>query len=42
MKSLILDRHSNLVRRMGAATFLFFLIKGLLWLAAPLVFVLFA
>lgn len=26
--------------RMGAATFLFFLVKGLLWLAAPFVFLL--
>ena len=26
------------MRRMGAAAFLFFLVKGLLWLAAPFVF----
>ena len=28
-----------LVRRLGVAAFLFFLIKGILWLAAPLVFI---
>ena len=27
-----------LLRRLGKATFAFFLIKGLLWLAAPFVF----
>ncbi len=30
------------LRRMGAAAFLFFLVKGLLWLAAPFVFLWFA
>ena len=29
----------TLVRRLGAAAFLFFLIKGILWLAAPLIFI---
>ncbi len=32
----------NYQRRMGAAAFLFFLVKGLLWLAAPFVFLWFA
>ncbi|MGA8203515.1 MAG: hypothetical protein WB812_03295 [Woeseiaceae bacterium] len=30
--------HPVLVRRMGKAALIFFLVKGLLWLAAPLVF----
>ncbi len=29
---------SAAVRRMGAAAFAFFLVKGLLWVAAPFVF----
>ncbi len=29
-----------LLRRIGTAAFLFFLVKGLLWLAAPFVFLL--
>ena len=33
-----LARYPVLVRRMGKAALIFFLIKGLLWLAAPLVF----
>ena len=37
-----LVRRPALVRRLGAAAFLFFLVKGLLWVAAPLVFVWFA
>ena len=31
-------RHPALLRRMGRAAFVFFLVKGLLWLAAPIVF----
>ena len=34
-------RQSNIVRKFGIAGFLFFLVKGLLWLAAPFVFALF-
>ena len=29
----------SVIRRLGVAAFLFFLIKGMLWLAAPLVFI---
>lgn len=32
------QQHLTFMRRMGAATFLFFLAKGLLWLTAPFVF----
>ncbi len=32
------QQHLLFMRRMGIATFLFFLVKGLLWLAAPFVF----
>ena len=39
MKAFSRNRNPGLARRMGAAAFLFFLIKGLLWLAAPFVFV---
>lgn len=31
-------RNPALLRRMGKAAFVFFLVKGLLWLAAPIVF----
>lgn len=31
-------RHNHLLRRVGIAGFTFFLIKGLLWLAAPFIF----
>ena len=31
-------RNSTLLRRMGKAAFVFFLVKGLLWLAAPIIF----
>lgn len=34
----MLARNPALMRRMGKAAFIFFLVKGLLWLAAPLVF----
>jgi len=37
-----LVRRPALLRRFGVAAFLFFLVKGLLWVAAPLVFVWFA
>lgn len=35
-----LNPPNNLLRRLGAIGFSFFLIKGLLWLAAPFVFLL--
>ena len=35
-------RHFTMLRRLGEAAFVFFLIKGLLWLAAPLIFILLA
>lgn len=31
-------RHPALLRRISKAAFVFFLVKGLLWLAAPIVF----
>ena len=41
-----LNRHnplrSSLMRRLGAASFVFFLVKGMLWLIAPFVFLWFA
>ncbi|HSD70763.1 MAG TPA: hypothetical protein VLB07_14485 [Woeseiaceae bacterium] len=33
--------HSAVLRRIGAAGFAFFLVKGLLWLAAPFIFLMF-
>ncbi len=36
------NQHRALLRKTGAVAFTFFLVKGLLWLAAPFVFVLFA
>lgn len=38
----IRNRYPTFIRKMGAAAFVFFLFKGLLWLAAPFVFVYFA
>lgn len=38
MKNLAVNHYPQLLRRMGAAAFMFFLVKGLLWLAAPLLF----
>lgn len=38
MKNLAADRYPQFLRRMGAAAFVFFLVKGLLWLAVPLLF----
>ena len=32
------EQHLAFLRRMGAAALLFFLVKGLLWLSAPLIF----
>lgn len=40
-KAAIVGR-SNLIYRLGVAGFWFFLIKGLLWLIAPFVFLYFA
>ena len=37
MKTLYLQNPA-ILRRVGAAAFTFFLVKGLLWLAAPFVF----
>lgn len=31
-------RYPNVMRKVGTAAVLFFLVKGLLWLAAPFVF----
>lgn len=36
------NRNTAWLRRLGAAGFLFFLVKGLLWLVAPFVFLWFA
>jgi hypothetical protein len=33
-------RCQKVLRRMGTATFAFFLVKGLLWIAAPFIFLL--
>ena len=38
MTTLTATRATPLLRRIGKATFAFFFIKGLLWLAAPFVF----
>lgn len=38
MNAIVTPRQSTLLRRIGAAGFVFFLVKGLLWLAAPFVF----
>jgi hypothetical protein len=38
MKYLAANRYPEFLRRMGTAAFVFFLVKGLLWLAAPLLF----
>lgn len=38
MRSLLALQNPVLARRLGIATFTFFLVKGLLWLAAPFVF----
>jgi len=34
-------QHSAALRRIGAAGVAFFLVKGLLWLAAPVIFLMF-
>ena len=41
MSFAIATKHSNIIRKFGVAGFLFFLVKGLLWLAAPFVFAMF-
>ena len=33
---------ASVMRRMGAAAFVFFLVKGIAWLAAPFIFLWFA
>ncbi len=38
MRPLIAFQNPVIARRLGIATFAFFLAKGLLWLAAPFVF----
>ena len=38
MSALIALKNNDLVRRFGLAGFTFFLVKGLLWLAAPFLF----
>jgi hypothetical protein len=38
MSIMTLSESRPVMRRLGAAAFLFFLVKGLLWLAAPFVF----
>ena len=38
MSTFVINRGTPLLRRMGAAAFVFFFVKGLLWLAAPFVF----
>lgn len=35
-------QHFTILRRFGTAAFLFFFVKGMLWLAAPFVFLWFA
>ena len=42
MTTSVVKSKPGLLYRFGLAGFLFFLIKGLLWIAAPLVFVWFA
>ena len=41
MTTMSLSDAKPAMRRLGAAAFAFFLLKGLLWLAAPFVFALF-
>lgn len=38
MNAYVFNGRSDFFRRIGVAGFAFFLIKGLLWLAAPFVF----
>lgn len=38
MKTIASRRHLVLMQKLGTAAFLFFLVKGLLWLAAPFFF----
>ena len=42
MNALTESRFYPLFQRIGAASFVFFLVKGLLWLLAPFVFLWFA
>jgi hypothetical protein len=42
MKATNVIHNSWLMRRLGAMAFTFFLVKGLLWILAPLVFIWFA
>ena len=42
MRATAIAGHSALLRRLGAASFVFFFAKGLLWLIAPFVFLWFA
>lgn len=38
MNTIVDTQPTPLLRRLGAAAFLFFLVKGLMWLAAPFLF----
>lgn len=38
MNTATISKTNAMVRRIGAAAFAFFLVKGLLWIAAPFVF----
>lgn len=38
MNAYVFNRRPDIFRRIGVAGFAFFLIKGVLWLAAPFVF----
>lgn len=41
MNAYVFNRPSNALHRIGMAGFMFFLIKGMLWLTAPFVFMYF-
>ena len=42
MKTLEVIHNSWLMRRFGAIAFMFFLLKGVLWVLAPFIFIWFA
>ena len=39
MTAIVASNYSNVLRRFGLAGFAFFLVKGMLWLIAPFIFV---
>ena len=42
MNAYVFEKPSSTLRKIGMAGFMFFLIKGMLWLTAPFIFVFFA